>query len=77
MLYFEENKFRHSPNLQCAVFGLIYYENKKSNYLTNENSRSNTFSTYYKVASSNTFCFEAQADFFRLLMKGIFDPYVL
>ena len=29
---------------------------------------------YWKVASSNTSCL---ADFFRLLMKGFFDPYVL
>ena len=32
---------------------------------------------YRKVASSNTFRLEAHAGFFRLLMKGIFDPYVL
>ena len=32
---------------------------------------------YRKVASSNTSCLEALAGFFRLLMKGIFDPYVL
>ena len=32
---------------------------------------------YRKVASSNTSCLEAHAGFFRLLMKGIFDPYVL
>ena len=30
-----------------------------------------------KVASSNTSRLEAHADFFRLLMKGILDPYVL
>ena len=30
-----------------------------------------------KVASSNTTRLEAHAGFFRLLMKGIFDPYVL
>ena len=30
-----------------------------------------------KVASSNTSRLEAHAGFFRLLMKGIFDPYVL
>ena len=28
------------------------------------------------VASSNTSCLDAHAGFFRLLMKGIFDPYV-
>ena len=32
---------------------------------------------YRKVASSNTYRLEAHAGFFRLLMKGIFDPYVL
>ena len=30
-----------------------------------------------KVASSNTSPLESHAAFFRLLMKGIFDPYVL
>jgi hypothetical protein len=30
-----------------------------------------------KVASSNKSCLEAHAGFFRLLMKRIFDPYVL
>ena len=34
-------------------------------------------SRYCKVASSNTSRYEAHAGFFRLLMKGIFDPYVL
>ena len=33
--------------------------------------------TYHKVASSNTYRLEAHAGFFRLLVKGIFDPYVL
>jgi hypothetical protein len=32
---------------------------------------------YCKVASSKTSHLEANAGFFRLLMKGIFDPYVL
>ena len=32
---------------------------------------------YRKVASSNTSCLEAHTGLFRLLMKGIFDPYVL
>jgi hypothetical protein len=35
------------------------------------------FNRYRKVASSNTSRLEAHAGFFRLLMKGIFDPYVL
>ena len=32
---------------------------------------------YRKIASSNTSRLEAHAGFFRSLMKGIFDPYVL
>ena len=32
---------------------------------------------YRKVASSNTSRLEAHDGFFRLLMKGIFNPYVL
>ena len=32
---------------------------------------------YRKVASSNMSGLEAHAGFFRLLMKGIFGPYVL
>ena len=34
-------------------------------------------SKYRKVASSNTFRLEAHAGFIRMLMKGIFYPYVL
>ena len=37
-----------------------------------------SYSTIYrKVASSNMSPLEAHAGFFRLVMKGIFDPYVL
>ena len=32
---------------------------------------------YYKVTSPNASCLEAHAGLFRLLIKGIFDPYVL
>ena len=32
---------------------------------------------YRKVASSNMSRLEAHVGFFRLLMKGIFEPYVL
>ena len=35
------------------------------------------FFFYRKVASSNTSHLEAHAGLFRLLMKGIFDPYVV
>ena len=37
---------------------------------------SNNF-TYCKVTSSNMSCLELHTGFFRLLKKGIFDPYVL
>ena len=33
--------------------------------------------TYRKVVSSNTSRLDAHAGFFRLLVKGIFNPYVL
>ena len=33
--------------------------------------------TYCKVASSNTSHLEAHVGFFRLIMKGLLDPYVL
>ena len=32
---------------------------------------------YRKVASFKTSCLEAHAEFFMLVMKGIFNPYVL
>ena len=42
----------------------------------------NTFENFKKwfcrkVASSNTSRLEAQSGFFRLLIEGVFDPYVL
>ena len=49
---------------------------KFSDFLKNFSSRPKTF-MYRKVASSNTSRLEAHAGFFQLLMKGIFDPYVL
>ena len=36
-----------------------------------------TLMKYRKVASSNTFRFEAHAGSFRLLMRGILGPYEL
>ena len=33
--------------------------------------------TYRKIASPNTSHLEAHVDFFRLLMEGIFGPYVV
>ena len=49
-------------------------------YIVNSQKNLNIFKkiwTYRKVASSNTFRLEAHAGIFRLLMKVIFDPYVL
>ena len=40
-------------------------------------SKNIIFLNYRKVASSNTSHLEAHAGFFRLHMKGIFDPYAL
>jgi hypothetical protein len=36
-----------------------------------------SFTSYRKIASSNMSSLEAHIGFFRLLMKGIFGPYVL
>ena len=60
-------------------------------YVCYVSSSSNVHKTFFKVCvklqkqdfdsfivgSSNTSCLEAYAGFFKLLMKGIFDPYVL
>ena len=46
-----------------CILGLIVYL-----HITIDNS---------EVASSDTFCLEAHADFFRLIMKRIFDPCAL
>ena len=47
---------------------LMSYQEYKSHFISN---------TYRKVASSDISHLEADAGFFRLLMKGIFDPYVM
>ena len=36
----------------------------------------NSISKYRKVTSSNTSLLDTHAGFFRLLTKGIFDPYI-
>ena len=46
-------------------------------FLTATNIRRLKSGNEPKGARSNTSHLEAHADFFRLLMKGIFDPYVL
>ena len=47
-------------------------------YLSDQASQSRLYvsSMYCKVVSSNTSRFKAHAGFFRLLVKGVFDPYV-
>ena len=49
----------------CVIFCIFAC---KINYL---------YVNYRKVASSSPSRIEAQAGLFRLLMEGIFDPYVL
>ena len=46
-------------------------------FLKRPETEMNIRNIYRKVASSNTSRLEAHAGFFILLMKGIFDPYVL
>ena len=50
----------------------VVFERQRPAFQTGSN-----YITYCKVASSNTSCLEAHAGLFRLLMKGVFDPYVL
>ena len=58
----------------------MFHNGTKSNtHIPSLNVAMVTFLTikYRKVASSNTSRLEAHAGFFRLLMKRIFDAYVL
>ena len=73
-------------------FGKILKQNQ-SNFLVNHSNNSywkivylialeawcvqSSIVDYRKVKSSNTSCLEAHAGFFRLLIKGKFDLYVL
>ena len=45
--------------------------------MDNSTANSQQVCDYSKVASSNTSHLETHAGFFKKLMKGIFDPYVL
>ena len=61
----------------CTSAALVYSLSLQTTMgQTSSCSRIQTLA-YRKVASSNTSRLEAQAGFFRLLMKGIFNPYVL
>jgi hypothetical protein len=48
-----------------------------ASYLKKDIQGDATKNMYRKVENSNTSCFEAHADLFRLSMKEIFDPYDL
>ena len=66
--YFDEENWLWKSN-----FGTFWH--LPTNYTISQNST--IYYGYRRVASSNSSCLEAHAGFFRLLMKGIFDPYVL
>ena len=67
----------------CSPLFTFYYiltfelENKMSFKKSAIFFFSNLAYTSHIVASTSPSCFEAHADLFRLLMKGIFDPYAL
>ena len=65
----------------CQLFG--YLEIIWINWTFSKRTKSSNLerlvflTTYRKIASSNTSQLEAHSGFFRLLMKGIFDPDLL
>ena len=79
------SKVRHSTGLTehfqiekiqiAPLIGICF--DVKDNKVGRRSKIANFEMTYRKVASSNIFRLKAHAGFFRLLMKGIFDPYVL
>ena len=73
----EETPFELASLFHAPVFLQDIYEyNGVPTYKIHKTILENA-DTYRKVASSNTSCLEAHDGLFRLLMKGIFDPYVL
>ena len=52
------------------VYGVFIHQYLERSPYFNSNS-------YRNVASSDTSCLEAHAGFFKLLMNGTFDPYIL
>ena len=76
--YFFKFKKLWFISYQCCF--TIYLFTKKfisRNMILSVHSKFSHLTRYRKVASSNTSCLEAHAGFFRLIMKGIFNPYVL
>ena len=78
--FLQENKERESGGSAKTKSGLSRQGSAKSTRSA-KSAKSVAWSTagkdtkYCKVASSNTSRFEAHVGFFRLLMKGIVDPY--
>ena len=61
------NSFLNGNQRQCFEIWIDFYAQYEI--------REAVFYSYCKVSSSNTSRLEAHTGFFRLLMKGIFDPY--
>ena len=67
-----------TPNQdQQGVKDLTRDRGMNSFYLLYKSKSLNYEITYRIVANASPSCFEAHVSLFRLLMKGIFDPYVL
>ena len=65
----------HESTLHCTAEVLLNKADLHSKFM--DSAYPIWHSKYCKVLSSNTSRLEAHTGFFRLLMKGIFDPYVL
>ena len=70
ILNFLENNLLDNYYSQKVIFLTVFKE-------CNEDCKQINGNIYRKVASSNTSRLEAHDGFFRLFVKGIFDPYVL
>ena len=69
-------KIIDNPPRNVHKIQLYLYSSVKPGTTLHTNKLSHMI-TYRKVVNSNTSRLEAHAGFFRLLRKGIFDPYVL
>ena len=84
-IYFTRNVIFHFQLLSsttfwlCAMSTWVVRATSCQKFAGNRLSPGNKYfvSMYRKIASSNTSCLEAHVGFFKLLMKGIFGPYVL
>ena len=75
---YEENLGRECESPYAKRQKLDYeMEERKVRVLSSFFDRVGHETTYRKISSSNTSRLEAHVGFFRLLMKGIFGPYVL